>query len=252
MPLRLLDPDKGTSLNSTTSTNDWIKSSDHEPGSWVLAENQLHGRGRKGNSWKVLGEENIIFSGKIQMGLSTVPLTLLSLFAGAALLKSIYTWLPDRMVDTKIKWPNDIYRSGKKISGFLLESEVVEDLFTIVIGFGLNLSGKNVPIEWENIVGFLMDEPSLEGTKERILFSFIDNFNQSLMRIMDQSGLDKEIQWIESNSTLVGKNIQFSKDGLIHQGKVLGYDRQGFLIVLEETGMKSILMDTDPKFGVIE
>ncbi|MCC5815417.1 MAG: biotin--[acetyl-CoA-carboxylase] ligase [Leptospira sp.] len=252
MPLRLLNPQNGHHLVEVSSTNDWIKNQDIEPGHWIIADNQTNGRGRRGNSWTILGEEHIIFSGKIQMNLSSVPITLLSLFAGASLLKAIYNWMPDLKDTIKLKWPNDIYKNGKKISGFLVESEIKNDSFTVIIGFGLNIFGEEVPIEWENKIGFLLESPPLEGTKERILYSFIDYLNASLVKLMEQTGLDKEIQWIESNSTLIGKSIQFSVDGILQKGVALGYDRQGFLIVHGNNGMKHILMDTDPNFGVID
>jgi BirA family transcriptional regulator, biotin operon repressor / biotin---[acetyl-CoA-carboxylase] ligase len=251
MPLRLLNPQLGHHLSEVSSTNDWIKNQDIEPGSWIIADNQTNGKGRRGNSWTILGEEHIIFSGKVQMSLSSMPITLISLFAGASLLKSIYNWMPEAKDNVRLKWPNDIYKNEKKISGFLVESEINNDLFTIIVGFGLNIYGTEIPIEWENKVGYLLDSPPLEGTKERILYSFIDNMNASIVKLMEQTGVDKEIQWIESNSTLVGKAIQFTNEGVVNQGVALGYDRQGFLIVHGSNGMKHILMDTDPNFGVI-
>jgi BirA family transcriptional regulator, biotin operon repressor / biotin---[acetyl-CoA-carboxylase] ligase len=251
MPLRLLNPQFGHHLPEVSSTNDWIKNQDIEPGHWIIADNQTNGRGRRGNSWSILGDEHIIFSGKVQMSLSSLPITLLSLFAGASMLKAIYKWMPELNDAIKLKWPNDIYKNDKKISGILVESEVNNDSFTVIIGYGLNIYGKDVPIEWENKVGFLLDSPPLEGTRERILYSFIDFMNASLVKLMEQTGLDREIQWIESNSTLIGKTIQFKAETVLQNGVVLGYDRNGFLIVHGSNGMKHILMDTDPNFGVI-
>lgn len=246
MPLRLLQIDKGNFIPSVGSTNDWIRNPDIECGSWVVAENQTAGRGRKGNSWQILGQENLIFSGKISLGLTDLPLTLVSLFAGASLLRAIYEWFPERESDTTIKWPNDIYRKNQKIAGILIETEVIGDEFKVIIGFGLNLYGNELPIELENRAGFLTDSPPTEGTKERILYSFLERLNEALIQLMDAGSTARYLGWIEAHSLLVGKRIAITLGSEHVSGEILGYDSNGFMVVLEPTGMKRILMDSDP------
>lgn len=250
MSIRLLNPQKGRYLEEIHSTNDWIKDPSIESGSWVIAESQSQGRGRKGKVWRTVGEEHIVFSGKMELGLTHHSITLISLFAGSALLKSIYEWLPERMNDTFLKWPNDIYRNDKKISGILIETELIDRKLVLILGFGLNIYGKEIPEELKTIVGFLEDQPVLEGTKERILYSFLENMNDLAVAVMDPSRVLQEIQWIQDHSFLIGKNVQFMDDGSLNHGIVMGYDEQGFLIVVDRNGMKKILLDTDPNFGV--
>lgn len=242
----------GQSIEETTSTNDWIKSKEIVPGSWVVAERQSEGKGRKGRHWKVLGEDHIIFSGKIRMSMATVSFTLISLFAGSSLLRAIYKWVPERELDTKIKWPNDILKNELKIAGFLIETEFQDDEFIIIIGLGLNLYGKKIPKELETSAGFLLDEPPAEGLRDKILISFIENMNAAVLALMDISSLEKEIAWIEGRSVLIGSKIQCNDSGELVIGNAIGYDNNGFLVILDEQGRKRVLMDTDPSFKIIK
>ncbi len=245
MPLRLLDPGKGHFFHEVSSTNDLIRSDDYEPGSWILADEQTHGKGRSGKRWISFGTENIIFSGKNQIGLSEFPFTLLSLFSAGSLLRAILEWYPALEGVCKIKWPNDLYKSGKKIAGFLIESEVSSGQFQIIVGFGLNIYSQQIPPELSEIASCLLDGIPLEGSRERILYSFIRNWNDALLKIAGGSEIDKEIQWIEKHSLLIGEKIQYHEQGFVRNGTVLGYDRDGFLIVLLEDGRKHSLMDWD-------
>lgn len=251
MSIRLLENEKGVILEEVHSTNDWIKQPQNPPGSWVLANFQTQGRGRKGKSWTIFGEEHIIFSGKILIQSENLPIQLISLFAGSSLLKAIFQWIPEREKDLRIKWPNDLYRGSKKVAGILVESEFRNQEFEIVIGLGLNLYGREIPDEWKGRAGYVCDSPLLEGSRERILYSFIEYFNQSLITLMDNSGILRELEWIQNNSTLVGKIVKFNDEGFINHGEVLGFDNRGFLVLLDSTGMKKTLSDTDENFEVI-
>lgn len=251
MPLRLLDPKKGKFYEVLESTNETIQSKEFEPGSWILANYQSAGKGRKGKKWSVIGEDYIIFSGKNELSLTDYPITLLSLFAASSLLKAIFEWYPEKEKECKIKWPNDIYRNQKKIAGFLIESNIIQDRFQIIIGFGLNIYGSQVPPSLP-AAGFLLDYPPLEGSKERILYSFIDFWNESLQKVAGLKEIGRELDWIERHSIGIGKKIEFSIDGNLKMGKILGFDSHGFLVVLDEEGMKYSLIDSDDKLKILE
>ena len=43
-------------------------------------------------------------------------------------------------LDIRIKWPNDVYASGKKIAGILTHSTYRSKVFRITVGCGINLA----------------------------------------------------------------------------------------------------------------
>ncbi|WP_411824413.1 biotin--[acetyl-CoA-carboxylase] ligase [Leptospira sp. 'Mane'] len=251
MSYHFLKPELGHHLASVGSTNEWIKDSQLVPGSWVVADEQTKGKGRGGNEWISLGDERVIFSGKIQLPAYDISLPLFSLFVSAALLKSILIFFPGLEGEISIKWPNDIYRGEKKIAGILIESEFHNGIYTVIIGMGLNVYGDGVPQDLKTKACYLLDEKPLEGLTERLTFQFIQEINSYLIHLMDQGQILQELIWIEKHSFLKDKAIETEWDSKMIRGKVLGFDEYGFLILLTEKGEKIELMDTSPSFRVI-
>lgn len=251
MQYHLLNLEMGHHLEEIHSTNEWIKDSKIAPGSWVVAENQTAGKGRGKNVWQVLGEEYLIFSGKIQIPTSEISLPLFSIFSAAAILRTLLIYFPNLDNELSIKWPNDIFRGEKKIAGILIESEIQSGICTIIIGIGINLFGQNVPVDLKDRVTFLLDDRPLEGMVERVTQTLIENLNSYLIKLIDPSQILNELIWVEAHSFLQNKAIETESDGKIVRGKVLGIDENGFLIILTEKGEKIDLMDTSPIFRVI-
>lgn len=251
MSYHLLKAEMGHQLPSVTSTNEWIKNKSIPAGSWVIAQDQTNGKGRGSHSWITLGEDHIIFSGKIQIPISEISLPLFSIFTAAAMLRSILAMFPEMEAELSIKWPNDIYRNDKKIAGILIESEIQSGICTIIIGLGMNVYGKEIPPELEKKVCYLLDEIPLEGTVERLTYSFIEQLNQYIIKLIDPSQIFNELIWIERHSFLKDQAIETEVDSKIIRGKVLGIDEYGFLIIMTDTGEKVELMDSSPNFRVI-
>jgi|JI8StandDraft_1071087.scaffolds.fasta_scaffold00184_24 BirA family biotin operon repressor/biotin-[acetyl-CoA-carboxylase] ligase len=251
MKYHLLKSELGHRLETVTSTNEWIKNPEIPAGSWVLADQQTSGKGRGKNIWQTLGDDFIIFSGKIQIPASEISLPLFSIFTAAAVLRTLFSYYPNLESELSIKWPNDIYREEKKIGGILIESEIQAGVCTVIIGLGINLYGKDVPADLQSRVCFLLDATPLEGTAERITHSILEAINSYIIKLIDPSQILNELIWIEAHSLLKNKVIETEWDGKIVRGKVLGIDENGFLIILTEKGEKFELMDTSPSFRVI-
>lgn len=251
MQYRLLKPELGHRLTSVNSTNEWIKNAEIPFGSWVIADEQTNGKGRGQNLWQSLGEEPLIFSGKIKLSAAEISLPLLSIFISSALLKTIFRFFPEREEDTTIKWPNDIYKGEKKVAGILVQSEYINGIFDIVIGIGLNFFGQHVPEPLKDKAIFLCETPLLEGDLERFANHLIGEINQAVITLLDPSQVLKDLVWIEDHSLLKNKIIETEWDERIIRGRVLGIDELGFLLIMTETGQKIELMDTSPNFRMI-
>jgi len=251
MSYYLLKKEQGQRVSKVSSTNDFIKDIKIPVGSWIVADEQTNGKGRGGNVWQTLGDENIIFSGKLQIPTSEISLPLFSIFSSAALLKSLLSLYPDLENELSIKWPNDLYRGEKKIAGILIESEIQAGICTIIIGMGMNVYGKTIPNDLKSKVTYLFDLSPLEGTTERITNLFIENLNSYIIKLIDPSQILNELIWIESHSYLKDKVIETEWDSKIVRGKVLGIDEYGFLIILTDKGEKIEIMDTSPSFRII-
>ncbi|TGK80745.1 biotin--[acetyl-CoA-carboxylase] ligase [Leptospira montravelensis] len=251
MEYRLLKSELGHKLPTVTSTNEWIRDVSIPFGSWVIAEEQTAGKGRGQNVWQSLGEDPLIFSGKIRISAAEISLPLLSIFVSSAVLKTIFHFFPEREEDTTVKWPNDIYRGDKKVAGILVQSDFTNGIFEVVIGIGLNFFGKTVPEVLKDKATFLCDTSLEEGVLERFANLLVLYINQSVIALLDQGQILKDLVWIEDHSLLKHKVIETEWQSRMVRGRVLGIDELGFLLIMTETGEKIELMDTSPKFRMI-
>jgi BirA family biotin operon repressor/biotin-[acetyl-CoA-carboxylase] ligase len=102
-------------------------------GDWLVALDQLAGRGRQGRSW-VSVPGNFFGSTLVDLNASGPPAQSLSLAAGLALAEAVDTALPGQPL--MLKWPNDVMLSGRKLAGILLERSGDR----VAVGFGVNLA----------------------------------------------------------------------------------------------------------------
>src|SRR4051812_20503087 len=100
-------------------------------GTLVTADSQTAGRGRQGRSWVAAPGDALLMSLLVRRVDPLLPLA-----AAVAVCDS----LP---VGALIKWPNDIWISGRKVAGILLEGRPQEGW--AVIGIGLNVHTLEFP-----------------------------------------------------------------------------------------------------------
>lgn len=102
-------------------------------GDWLVALDQLGGRGRQGRTW-VSAPGNFFGSTLVELRSGDPAPQTLSLVAGLALVEAIDVALPAQAL--LLKWPNDVLLLGKKVAGILLERSGDR----VAAGFGVNLA----------------------------------------------------------------------------------------------------------------
>ena len=241
----LLDKECGIQLETVDSTNTYCKKKEIPTGYWVLAKEQTAGRGRHGRVWISQGEEKVFFSGKFLLSATNFSLPLLSLFIGSAVLKALQHHFPN--LSLKLKWPNDIYLEEKKVSGILIESESIDGTSIFIAGIGINIFGN----EKLATSGYLSETPLGNNFKLNLIYTIIKFINEIEFILSNPNTIQKELDWIYENSFLRNKKIQTTQNGEFFTGNVIGYDRNGFLIVKKEDESLVSIIDTGPDFKVI-
>ena len=106
-----------------------------EEGTIVIAENQTAGRGRHGRDW-VSRQGNLYLSVVFRPSPHTLPL--LTMLSAVATVRAIRKTTG---LEPRIKWPNDVQLSGRKVAGILVESVVEGDVVRYAIaGIGINVN----------------------------------------------------------------------------------------------------------------
>lgn len=122
------------------STNSWAKTNTHllDPDkiTRVSADIQHGGRGRGARKWVSPAKQNMttsfcFFVGNAQKDLHNV---------GQIMALSAARVLEELGFHPRLKWPNDIYLSQKKVGGILCETAALDDQICVIIGIGLNVN----------------------------------------------------------------------------------------------------------------
>lgn len=129
------------SLDSTTSTNDYLMSLDTSQSQWegcVMSDFQTAGKGMGNNVWESEPCKNLLFS--ILIHPNWMPVSGQYLLSMASAL-AIRDTLSEYAEDITIKWPNDIYYKDKKISGTRIDTNIAGSRITdMIIGTGININ----------------------------------------------------------------------------------------------------------------
>lgn len=125
------------------STQDVVKDlaqADEIEPTWVRADRQTKGRGRRSREW-VSRDGNLFASGLYPWKSDPTLKPLASFVVALAVAKTFEDYINPGLI--RLKWPNDVLVAGAKIGGILLEAG--EGWLTIGIGLNLQHHPENQP-----------------------------------------------------------------------------------------------------------
>lgn len=132
-------------LEEVDSTNNYLKNIKDtlQEGAVVTAQWQSAGRGQQGGVWESKKGSNLLCSVLYCPNLELSKQVYLNMSVALAVKSCVEHFIPNKEIT--IKWPNDIYVSGNKIAGILIENSIQDNLITqSVIGIGINVN-ENMP-----------------------------------------------------------------------------------------------------------
>lgn len=199
-------------------------------GTVLAARSQTAGRGQRGNTWFTEPGKNLTFSVVLKdLGLKasdSIRLNALTSVAVASLLEHYG-------VQPVIKWPNDIYVSGRKICGMLIENTLDGAMLgASVVGIGININQREFP-QLANATSLALCTGKDEALEE-VLAVFLEIFEGMLPR------LDSPELWERYASRLyrLGKTARYY-DILREEefeGVIQGVEPDGRLCILDAGG----------------
>lgn len=136
---------------SVASTNDIAKNLINEycpEGTIIFADEQTDGRGRSGRVWESKKGETISTSLVLYPTLSDEAISCITLVAALSVRLAVKRFAG---LECKIKWPNDITISGKKICGILTERIFIDGKSAVILGIGVNVKNETFSEELEDI-----------------------------------------------------------------------------------------------------
>ena len=221
--------------DKTVSTNDDAKIYLLEQSSALsihLSEQQIAGKGRNGKKWISPKGKNIYLSLGWKSPLQYSELDGLSLSVGTVLATVLNKHTKNVI---KIKWPNDLVISQKKVSGILIETVDIDGEVGIIIGIGINIhmskeDGKDIDQSWISL-----DEVSkIINDRNKIVAELLNELFK-LTKIFADQGFKAYKAGFENLDLLNGKvcNVSFeNKDKIV---EVIGVNDCGELLVKENS-----------------
>ena len=218
-------------------------------GTLVITDYQTQGRGRLERSWWSPPGENLLFSLIFRPPFEVTHTFRLTLISSLAVAEAIRQ---ETGLEALIKWPNDIYLKGKKVSGILSELGVKgEQLQYVVVGIGINVnSDPSIHPEIREIATSISLELGRNFSRLRLLkviLKLTERYYQVLKK-GDFSSLKKT--W-DALSLIKGKKVKvFSKDDF-KEGIAESIDEEGFLILRDYSGKRSRIVSADVSLSLV-
>ena len=213
----------------------------------LVADRQTSGVGRVGHAWWS-PPGCLMFSMAIPIGLpspsglsslndSCVSSALLPLRVGCAVAECLEQFAS---VKPMVKWPNDVYISGRKVGGVLIDviPKSLPARSVAVIGIGINcqVDFREAPVDVQanatSLHACAKQGMSESASTENALVQFVHQWLAIEHRQLTNPGWLLE-QWPE-RSLLDGQWIEVKHSAGVAQGRCLGINESGAMLIQKE------------------
>ena len=196
-----------------------------EPGTIVLADEQLAGQGRHGHTWHSEPGTGIYCS------LVLPPTPVLTLALGIATVEAI---AQATGIQCDLRWPNDLMLDNRKAAGILVQ--LVDG--AAIAGIGINVNQTEFPADLVQLATSLRRHAGREFAREDILFalfpaidSLVAEDTETILRL-----------FTHASSYVAGRRVTVDQPGGAITGTTAGLDPAGFLRVRRDDGTDTLIL----------
>ncbi|NLJ96900.1 MAG: biotin--[acetyl-CoA-carboxylase] ligase [Clostridiales bacterium] len=226
------------SVSSTNTLAKELAADGASEGYVLIALEQTEGRGRMGRSFYSPDSTGLYLSLILRPQLNLEDSLLITTSTAVAVAKAIEKLTGN---DVYIKWVNDLFVGGKKVSGILTEASLnIENggLEYAVIGIGINVSTKNFPDNLKSIAGSIFSKkPEDKPITSLLAAEVLNNLSQAMDNLTDRTYLEE----YKKRSFLIGKEIYVLKGNESLPAKALDIDDRARLVVEYQNGSREAL-----------
>jgi BirA family biotin operon repressor/biotin-[acetyl-CoA-carboxylase] ligase len=193
----------------------------------VIADAQSAGRGQRGRAWQSPPGAAIYLTVVWPSARRLAGLAGLSLVAGLAVRSTLARW----QVETRLKWPNDIWVEQRKLGGILVEVLGDRRGSIVLIGIGLNLrlpdaAAAAIDQPWADLAQRLHSLP----TRNALIGALLCELHRCLIQF-EGSGLGVFMDAWRDADALAGRDIWLLEPQGRLRAHALGVDELGRLKV---------------------
>lgn len=237
--LRLRQPPKVICLDRVDSTNAEAErrlAAGESVPLVILAREQTHGRGRLGRQWHSGANGNLYATLVFRPQIEPARLQDFTLWMGLNVCELIQNFCK---IQPGLKWPNDIFVSGRKTGGILTEARVDADqVRDLVFGLGLNVNAlpADLPPELRRTAISLAEFGAQPVDINRFTAALIGRLQAAYESFLNGDYRDKCAELWKRYDILRGQPVTVIQGVRSVRGTAMGIDDEGSLIVRLDTG----------------
>ena len=203
------------------------------PGKWVVitTDRQTNGLGHQGRKWESSSNGNL-YATYVTFYPKHKEKELFHVIQISAL--SVAKTLQDFHLEPGIKWINDIFLRGKKISGCLCEiiPSPLDDYYYLLIGIGINVNMDEEQLALVPIPATSMYAEILKIVDKESVLSSLSNYLKGSLDTLLGVGFPYFYEDINRLLEFKGKlvEIKLGPDSIV-EGRVIGIDEEGALLL---------------------
>ena len=212
----------------------------------IAALRQTAGRGRGANRWWG-GDGALLFSLILDVPpVRPEQLPQLSLCTGTAVCQAVAQFAPGG--DVRLKWPNDVYLNGRKLSGVLIEMPP-DCPQRLVVGIGVNVNNSvaSAPPEVATRATSIRDSGGVEQDLTDVLVAVLLQIEQELSDFHDRPR-ELPARW-RRFCLLTGRSVTLACGPHALSGTCLGIEDDGALLLETVAGPQRFYGGMVESFG---
>ena len=230
-------------LDSVDSTNNYARelaTSGASHGTLVAADRQTAGKGRYGHTFESPAGTGLYMSLVLKPKVEISKFQMITIADAVAVCRAIEDLYGESKGELKIKWVNDIFFHGKKITGILTEAVTnfeSGEIESVVTGIGVNVSTQKFNDAGDIAGSIFGDGEEIFSRNE--LCAKIADYVMSFAENLDAPELIEAYR--ERSLLKSGEKISYMKNDEIFTATVKAIDDSGGLVILNEKGEEEIL-----------
>ncbi len=227
-------------LNEIDSTNNYAKklamNEGASHGTLIAANHQTSGRGRHGHTFISPPGTGLYMTLILKPTIEASEFQMITIADAVAVCLAIEELYPASNGEIKIKWVNDIFFRGRKITGILTEALTNfenGEIDSVITGIGINVSTKKFKGDTSGIAGSIFQD------KEECMFGrdeLCARVADYIMDFADNLNAPELIDAYRERSMLIGEDITYMKNEMNHSGHVERIDDRGGLVIVNDEG----------------
>jgi len=198
-----------------------------EDGTIVIAEAQIHGRGRLSREW-LSPKGGIYFTLILRPKISPAYAPRINLMASVAVATTMGKLLG---LKAELKWPNDVLIEKKKVCGILAEMDAEMDIVNFV-NLGIGINANTSILQLEKTATSLKHALGKKISRKEFFSALLMEIERQQPLLMKAELLE---EWKELSVTL-NKYVRILSPGEVIVGRAIDIDTTGALIVKERDG----------------